>query len=98
MSEIVYSAFPQISCSTGMCRAQRITSAALCKSLSLVYSLCDLSCVNLFMGLGRGGSLSKIKHSTMQKILGPCCSVNRHSENPKIECLWKQFSLSHFDP
>lgn len=68
MSEIVYCAFPQILYSTGMCRAQRITSAALCKSLSLVYSLCDVLYVNLFMGLGRDGSLSKIKHYTIQKF------------------------------
>lgn len=67
MSEIVYCAFPQILYSTGMCRAQRIISTVLCRSLSLVYGLCDLLYVNLFMRLGRGGSLSKIKHCTVTK-------------------------------
>lgn len=68
MSEIVDCAFPQILYSTGMCRAQRITSTALCRSLSLVYGLCDLLYVNLFTGLGRDGSLSKIQHCTMQNF------------------------------
>lgn len=69
MSEIiVYYAFPQILYSTGMRRAQRITSTALCRSMSLVYGLCDLLYVNFFTGLGRDGSLSKIKCCTMQNF------------------------------
>lgn len=62
MSEILHCAFPQILYSTGMCTAQRIISTALCRSLSLVYGLCDLLYVNLFMRLGSDGSLSKTKH------------------------------------
>lgn len=50
-----------------MCRAQRIISTVLCRSLSLVYGLCDLLYVKVFMRLGRDGSLSKIKHCTVTK-------------------------------
>ena len=70
MSLIVYCAFPQTLYSTRMCRAQRITSTALCRSLSLVYGLSDLLYVNLFTGLGRDGSLSKTKHCTKHNFQG----------------------------
>lgn len=67
MSQIVYCAFPQIY-SSGMYRVQRITSTALCRSLSSVYGLCDLLYVNLFTGLGRDGSLRKVKHCAMKNF------------------------------
>lgn len=94
MSEIVYCAFPQILYSTGMCRAQRIISTVLCRSLSLVYGLCDLLYVNLFMRLGRGGSLSKIKHCTVTKKnkMATLKTQNRNSLENEI------LSSSNFDP